>query len=97
AADEAPHEADRPEKSEDEGDGPEDERPQPPRFEPEELVRERGGGARDHEELERRPADALYDVDARRKQRATLAQRGAHERHSRDARVGADHPGDSEH
>ena len=59
AADEAPHEADRPEEREDEGDGPEDERPQPLRLEPEELVRERGGGGRDDEELEHRPADAL--------------------------------------
>ena len=37
------------------------------------------------------------DVDARREQRATLAERRAHERHPRDARVGADHPGDREH
>ena len=76
AADEAPDEADRPEEREDEGDGPEDERPQPLRLEPEELVRERGGGRRDDEQLERRPADSLHDVDARR-EAATHAGRAA--------------------
>ena len=97
AADEAPDEADRPEEREDEGDRPEYERPQPLRLEPEELVRERRRGRCDDEQLERRPADPLHDVDARREEGATLAERRAHERHPRDACVGPDHPGDREH
>ena len=37
------------------------------------------------------------DVDARREERAALAERCAHERHAGDARVGADQPRGGEH
>ena len=97
APDEAADEPDRPEQREDERAGAEDERPQPLRTEAEELVGERSGGRRDHEQLEDRPADALQHVDPRRQERPALSERSAHQRHARHARVGADHPGDGDH
>jgi hypothetical protein len=76
---------------------PEHDRPEPLCSKAEELVREGRCRGRDDEELEDRPADSLQDVDPGRQQRAALAERRAHERHSRDASVRADHPRDREH
>ena len=97
AADEPPDESDRPEQREHERAGAEDDRPQPLGAEAEELVGECGRGGGDHEKLEDRPADALRDVDRRREERSSLAERRAHERHARDASVRADQARRGEH
>ncbi len=91
------HEADRPEEREDEREQTEHDRPEPLRAEAEELVGERRRRGGDDEELEDRPPDSLQDVDPGREQRAALTERRAHERHARDARVGADQSGGREH
>ena len=97
APDEATDDADRPQQRERRGDRPEDERPEPPGAEAEELVGERRGRGGDDDQLERRPTPALKSVQHRGRVRAGAPERRAHQHHSGHACVGADQSGRSEH
>ena len=96
-ADDLADEPDRAEQREHECDSPEQDRPEPLGAEAEELIRERGDGGRDDQQLEDRPADALRGVQDRRPPGAALSERRPHQHHRRHARVGADQRGDAEH
>ena len=60
------------------------------------MLRERARGGGDDDELERRPADVLCDVERRGQVGAAAAERRAQEHHPGYARVGADERRDGE-
>ena len=73
-AHELAHEVDRPEQRQRERDAAEDERPEPLGAEAEQLVRERGDGRGDDQQLEDRPADALGGVEDGRRPTSRAAR-----------------------
>jgi len=96
-ADEAAHEADRPQQREQRREPAEGELPDPDRLEAEELVAQQPGRSRDHDQLEDRPAETLDHVQDGRGVRPALPERCALQHHRRHAAVGADQPCDREH
>ena len=92
----AAHEPDRPEHPERPAEHAEDERPEPFPVPVEEMLRERARGGRDDDQLERRPADVLRDVEPGRQVRASAAEGRTQEHHAGHAGIRADERGERE-